>query len=336
MAEPREMDFFEHLDELRGRIIRCVIYVLVGMCVAWFFKGELMGIIQAPLQASIERANLPEDMDVAIFGPSLMSGLSYAIQLSLFGALLLSFPLMALEAWLFIEPALYAHEKKYAYIVLPASVALFAAGVGLFYLISPIVFGFLLSFFEDFRMKAMLDISKYIWLLVRMLLSFGIVFQLPLVVTFLARVGLVDHHMLLSKWRHAIVGILIASAIITPTVDPFTMSALAGPVIGLYMLSIALAAIFGRPRGEGEPEDEPEDEPPALPPPPEPSDPSTDDEVEDDTGDDAPTEDADEDPSPDDDDAVEESEDDSAEHEPGDDSATEEDDVAEEPEDRML
>jgi len=261
MAEPKEMDFFEHLDELRGRIIRCVIYVLVAMSVAWLFKGEIMRIVQTPLDQAVARASIPDEM-VKVVGPSPMSGLMYAIQLALFGGLLFAFPLLALEAWLFIEPALYRHEKKYAYIVLPASITLFAGGVTLFYLISPIIFGFLLKFFVEFGMMAWMNIADYVKLLARLVLACGLVFQLPLVITFLARVGLVDHRMLLSKWRHAIVIILVASAIITPTPDPFTMSALAGPIIGLYMLSIGLAWIFGRPRAPRDPEDEmPEPEP---------------------------------------------------------------------------
>jgi sec-independent protein translocase protein TatC len=248
MVNPREMDFFEHLDELRNRIIRCFIYVLAGMGAAWFLKVQIMDIIQSPLQQAIARAGLPQDMEVVVFGPSVMSGFSYAIQLALFGGLLFAFPLIALEAWLFVEPALYAHEKKYVYIVLPSSIILFGTGVMLCYSVAPLVFGFLLGFFQDLEIEPILDISKYIWLLMRLLLSFGIVFQLPLVITFLARIGLVTHTGLLSKWRHAVVVILVASAIITPTPDPINMSLLAGPVVGLYLLSILLAKIFGRPR----------------------------------------------------------------------------------------
>src|SRR4030067_932769 len=108
MADPREMDFFEHLDELRSRLFRCLVYLNTGLC----------------------------------------------------------------AAWLFIEPSLYTHEKKYVYIVLPSSIVLFAAGVTLCYVMAPIVFGFLLSFFHMLKMKPMLDISKYIWLLVRLLVFF--------------------------------------------------------------------------------------------------------------------------------------------------------------------
>lgn len=247
MANPREMDFFTHLDELRGRIIRCFIYVLVGMGAAWFFKEQIMEVIRFPLDHAITRAKLPLD-EVVIFSPSVMGAFSYAIQLALFGGLLFAFPLVALEAWLFIEPALYPHEKKYVYIVLPASIILFGGGVSLCYAVAPMVFGFLLSFNERLGVEAILDVSKYVWLLMRLLLSFGIVFQLPLVITFLARIGLVTHTGLLSKWRHAVVIILVGAAIITPTPDPFNMSLLAGPVMVLYALSILLAKIFGRPR----------------------------------------------------------------------------------------
>jgi len=302
MANPREMDFFQHLDELRGRIVRCFIYVLVGMGAAWFLREHIMAIIQSPLRQAIVRAGLPEDMEVVIFGPSVMSGFSYAIQLALFGGLVFAFPLIALEAWLFVEPALYGHEKKYVYIVLPSSIILFGTGVMLCYSVAPLVFGFLLGFFEDLEIKPILDVSKYIWLLMRLLLSFGIVFQLPLVITFLARIGLVTHTGLLSKWRHAVVAILVGAAIITPTPDPINMSLLAGPVMVLYALSILLAKIFGRPRETYDSEAE------AVSPAPKPA-PETIDASED-------TEEA-------------ETEDDAS-------STAPDDDVVEEPEDEML
>jgi sec-independent protein translocase protein TatC len=125
---------------------------------------------------------------------------------------------------------------------------------------------------------------------------------MPLVITFLARVGLVTHTTLLSKWRHAIVIILVAAAIITPTPDPFNMSLLAGPILGLYLLSIALAAIFGRPREQEDYEAEPPRPEPEPAPEPTPSNPPDETEPE--------------------------SEDDSA--------GAPADDYAEEPEDRML
>jgi len=268
MRDPKELDFFEHLEELRARIIRSAIYVIIGMIIVWFIHKDLFEVVKAPLWAGAQRAgfhpNDPKINDIMVVGNTVTAGFVFALQISFFGGLLVAFPLMALEAWLFIEPALLDHERKYVLIILPFSVALFVAGVVFCYIIAPLGIAFLLRFQKDMGMTPVLNVIEYMRFILRLLLVFGLVFQLPLVLMFLSFVGLVSSKQLLDKWRYAVVAIFIIAAIATPTTDPFTMTIMAVPVMLLYGLSILLARIVEKRSREEEKEPAPRPAWPAL------------------------------------------------------------------------
>ena len=239
----KEMDFFGHLDELRTRILRSLLYVVLGMGVAWFVRTELVEVLRYPLEEGIRRAHIDPNT-VHLVGPKVQTAFVFAIQVALFGGILIAFPFVAFEAWQFIEPALLPREKKWAYFVLPASVLLFVGGVVFCYAITPIGVGFLLSFNPQFNIEPLLNLTDYLYFVLKLIIIFGLVFQLPLVIMFLTHVGILNAAWLWSKWRHAMVAILILAALVTPTTDFATMLLLAGPVMGLYMVSIALAKVI--------------------------------------------------------------------------------------------
>ncbi len=252
--DPREMDFFEHLEELRNRILRSLAYLIVGMVVAWFLREDIFAFVRHPLDVAIDPSAWPPGREPDLIGDKVTTGFVFAFQVAFFGGIMLAFPLIALEAWLFIEPALLDHERKYALIVLPFSVLLFVGGVGFCYTIAPIGIKFLLGFQKGFEMRPLLNLVEYMRFIIRLFIIFGLVFQLPLVLMFLSFVGLVSSRQLIEKWRYAVVAIFIIAAIATPTTDPFTMTVMAGPVVALYGLSILLAMLVerGRRRREAE------------------------------------------------------------------------------------
>lgn len=268
MRDPKELDFFEHLDELRSRLIRSFIYIIIGMIFVWFIREDLFLLIKAPLWQGAERAgfhpNDPTINDIMIVGDRVTSGFVFSLQLAFFGGIFVAFPLIALEAWLFIEPALLEHERKYVLIILPFSVILFVAGVVFCYLIAPLGIAFLLKFQKDMGMTPVLNVIEYMRFILRLLLIFGLVFQLPLVLMFLSFVGLISSQQLISKWRYAVVAIFVIAAVATPTTDPFTMTILALPVMLLYAVSIVLAKVVEKRSRREEEEPEPAPPGPAL------------------------------------------------------------------------
>jgi sec-independent protein translocase protein TatC len=249
----KEATFLEHLEEFRQRLIRCVLYVAVGMGLTWAVRDQLMTIVRAPL----ERGAAMVEADFTFIIPQLAGGLVVSIQVAAVAGIILTSPLWLLEAWLFIEPALEDHERKWIVALLPAAVLLFLGGVAFCYWISPrafaILMGFQLSMIGD-QAAPILELKDYLTFFLRLLLVFGAMFELPLVIMFLSAVGLVKSAFLAQHWRIAIVIIAVVCAIVTPTPDAVTMAFLAGPMIGLYLLSIVLARFVekGRSRREAE------------------------------------------------------------------------------------
>jgi len=266
-----EMSFWDHLEELRWRLVRMVIYVAVAMALSWAFRNDLMWLLRYPAEAGAEIVGA-EHFSFRIFEAP--GGIILMMYVSLVAGAIIASPLIFMELWLFVEPALEPGEKRWAVVMIPAATGLFVAGVIFCYWISPRAFGFFLSFNRGLGAPPELTLQPYLYLLMRLLLVFGLSFELPLVLMFLARVGLVTKAQLLRFWRHAIVIIFVFAAIATPTTDPLTFSFLAAPMIGLYALSILLCGLVEKRRREdeegeqGEPDRDPAEglsEPPPAP-----------------------------------------------------------------------
>jgi len=235
-----EMSFWDHLEELRWRLVRMVTYVVVLMLAAWAFRNDLLSLLRYPAELAAQQAGI-EDFSFRIFEAA--GGIVLMMEISLVAGIIAASPLIFMELWLFVEPALEKHEKRFAIIMIPAATALFLLGVVFCYWLSPKAFAFLFSFNVGLGVEPELTLRPYLYFLMRLLLVFGLSFELPLVLMFLARVGLVTRAQLISFWRHAVVVIFVFAAIVTPTTDPATLTFLAAPMVALYVLSILLAGL---------------------------------------------------------------------------------------------
>jgi len=245
----KEATFLEHLEEFRRRLIRCALYVVLCAALTWVARHQLMQICQAPIYQGAEMAGIDRP-EFKAFGPA--EALMLSVQIALVAGIILAAPLWLLEAWLFIEPALEDHERKYVVPLLPFAVSLFLGGVGFCYWMCPRAFSILLKFQKDLNVAPEFILKDYLTFFLRLLLIFGVMFELPLVIMFLSAVGIVKSEFLVKHWRIAVVIIAVVCAIATPTPDAVTLSFLAGPMIGLYLLSIVLAKFVekGRRRHE--------------------------------------------------------------------------------------
>ena len=244
----KEAGFWDHLEELRWRIVRSVIYVTVAMTAAWVFREELLTLLRYPAEAGAAMAGI-EDFRFRIFESA--GGVILMMQIALVAGVIIASPFIFAEIWLFVEPALEEHERRYVIFMLPAATLLFVSGVAFCYWISPKAFGFFFKFNEGIGVQPELTLAPYLYFLMRLFLAFGLVFEMPLVLMFMARVGFVSRRQLLAWWRYAVVIIFSIAAIATPTVDPVTMTLMAGPMIVLYVLSVVLCGFVEKKRDEG-------------------------------------------------------------------------------------
>jgi len=234
-----KMSFLEHLDELRKRIIRSVIAVCAGFLIACFFIQQLFDFIMKPLSAQ-----LPAGASLVYTDPT--EAFVLYIKIAAIAGLLIASPVVMTQVWLFIAPGLYAHEKKMAIPFVMMSSIFFIGGAAFsHYVVFPLTWSFFVSFTTDY-LTFMPRIEPAFSLYMKMALAFGLVFQMPTVVLFLARMGVVTARFLLRHIKYAVLIIFIVAAVITPSGDMFTQTAMAGPMVLLYLLSILLAWIFGK------------------------------------------------------------------------------------------
>jgi sec-independent protein translocase protein TatC len=168
---------------------------------------------------------------------------------TLVAAIFVSSPLLLTQAWLFISPGLYPHERRYAIpFVLSASTLFLAGGAFGYYLAFPAALAFLLDWIVASGITPMIDAVEYFNLFFSIMVALGLVFQIPAIVFVLSRIGLVDARFLIRYFKHAVVGCLVVAAVITPTSDFGNMLIIAGPMLALYSAGIAVAWLFGRRR----------------------------------------------------------------------------------------
>lgn len=243
MADEK-LPFTSHLEELRKRIIICIIAVTLGFLGSYFFAEQIFSILVKPL-----KGELPPD-SLLIFTALPEAFFAY-LKLSLFAGIFLASPVILWEVWCFVAPGLHDHEKHYVYPFVILSTLFFVAGVLFGYLVVfPISFKFLIGYGSEL-IKPLPSVKEYLSFSCKLLFAFGIIFELPLFVLFLAKVGIVDDKMLRSKRKFAILGVFIVAAVLTPP-DFFSQILMAFPLIILYEISIIVAKIFGKKGGEEE------------------------------------------------------------------------------------
>jgi sec-independent protein translocase protein TatC len=261
-----EKTFWEHLEDLRWVILRSLIVWAVLFCVAFSQKELLAGIIFAPHDSDfvIYRmlcrmaevvhfdAICPPPFSVELQNTRLMSQFFTHITTSLYAALLLAFPYLMVELWRFVAPALYAHEKRRTFCFMLFGIVLFGCGVLLaYYLIFPIAFRFLGTYSFGDSVVNRIDLHSYMSTFYTTIIAVGLVFQMPIVAYFLAKIGVAGSGFLRKYHRHAIIAIMLVAAIVTPTSDPFTLMLLSVPMYLLYLLSIRVAKMAERGRQSG-------------------------------------------------------------------------------------
>jgi sec-independent protein translocase protein TatC len=231
------MSFLEHLEELRKRLIISVSAILVGFLVAFAFIDRIFAFIMRPLQAVLPHGGR------LIYTEPAEAFLLY-IKVAALAGLILATPVILWELWKFVAPGLYGHEKRFAIPFVLFSTVFFVSGA-LFshYLVFPWAWRFFAGFTTDY-MEFMPRIQPVFSLYVRMMLAMGLVFEMPTLVFFLARVGLVTPRFLLRNTKYAILIIFIVAAVLTPGPDVVSQMLMAAPMIVLYGVSILIAWAF--------------------------------------------------------------------------------------------
>ena len=232
----KRLTILGHLAELRTRLTRSVIVVAATTILSFVFYHQIFEILLRPANnAQFVFIEVTEMMGT-MFRVCLTTGIIVAV------------PFLTYEFIMFVAPALTPKEKKYVFLIIPWIGLMFAGGVvfGYFILVPPAV-RFLLSFGTDIA-TAQIRIGNYISVVTRLLLAIGLVFEMPVVTTFLARLGIITGRWMASKRKWAMILAFVVAAIITPTFDPVNQTLVAAPLIVLYELSIWLARIFGKKR----------------------------------------------------------------------------------------
>ncbi|HOC60355.1 MAG TPA: twin-arginine translocase subunit TatC [Smithellaceae bacterium] len=228
------MSLTEHLVELRKRLSNALIALGIGFFVCYYFKDTLFMIITKPLTQA-----LPKNSYLIYTG--LTQAFFTYMKVSLFSSLVLTSPFIFYQIWRFISPALLPQEKKYVVPFVLSSTLLFLGGVVFgYFVVLPPAFEFFVSFNNQY-LQAMISFNEYLSLFVKFLLGFGLSFQLPVLIFFLAKLGIVTDKTLSQNRKYAILLMFIAAAILTPSPDAFSQVLMAIPLLFLYEVSIFVA-----------------------------------------------------------------------------------------------
>jgi sec-independent protein translocase protein TatC len=243
-----KMSFLDHLDELRRRIIYSVVAILVGFGLVFYWIDKIVQFIFVPMQAA-----LPAGQTLIYTEPGEYFFLQF--KLGLMAGLILASPVVFAQLWLFIAPGLYAKEKKLAIPFVLMGTVLFVGGAAFsHYWVFPVVWGFFASYGSDLVTFMPRVEPAFAWYL-RLMLALGITFQLPTLVLFLAKMGLITPRFMIRYFGHAVIIIAIAAAILSPDPGGVGMFMMGTPVVVLYILSIGLAWLFGKKKKKPEEED---------------------------------------------------------------------------------
>lgn len=236
-----KLSFLEHLGELRKRISRALLGVLVGMILVGSFVERLFHLLMNPVLAS-----LPENQR-ALHYTSYIEPLMVYLKVAIYGGVFVAAPWVLWQLWLFIAPGLYKREKKMVIPFLGFGTGLFYAGVSFcYFLVMPLAFPAMAAIASDQSLSPVLTMSEQLSLVLAMLLGFGIIFEVPVVIAFLALIGLVSASTLAKYRRVAIIVNVAVAAIITPTGDPLNLALMAVPMILFYEIGIILARFLGK------------------------------------------------------------------------------------------
>lgn len=230
----------QHLEELRKRIIYIFICLLIVFIAVYTQGKPLMGLLMKPILQF-----MPDNSSMAFLG--ITEGFLTELKLAFLASVFISMPFLLYQGWKFVAPGLYAHERKYVFgFVISASLLFFTGAAFAYFIVFPLGFQFFLKYAgEGWNMIASLSVAWYLNFVTRLIMAFGIVFELPVIIFFLVKIGLVKEAALRKYRRYAIVMIFVLAAILTPP-DVISQLMMAGPLLILYEFSIYIAKIFGK------------------------------------------------------------------------------------------
>lgn len=231
------MSFLEHLEELRARLFASSLAIAVGFFLCWWKSKEIFHWLSVPILDALPAG------DKKLVFTELTEPFMIYLNVSLVAGIFVASPVLLYQVWLFVAPGLYKHERRWVWPFVVVSALFFVTGGYFGYAVGfPMVAKFLVQTGEDFR--PMIKIDAYLDIVTKLLLGMGLVFETPILIFFLARMGVVTERWLLAKFRYAVLVIFVISALITPTPDIPTQCAFALPMCALYLLGILMAWIF--------------------------------------------------------------------------------------------
>ncbi len=235
---PDAMTLSEHLSELRRRLVIATIAFVAAASVVAVFYSHMLSFLQHPY-CQVNPGNCQ------LYVTSPLDGLTLRVKMAAFGGLVVASPVILWQLWRFITPGLRPTEKRYAVPFVLASIVLFVGGCAIAYVIFPHALAFLKAAGGP-SLKQIYNPNSYLTLILLMMVLFGITFEFPVVLVALQLAHVVTPGALLRHWRWAIIGIVVVAGVFTPSSDPFSMLALAGPLIVFYFASIGIGKLFGR------------------------------------------------------------------------------------------
>lgn len=245
-----QMPLTAHLEELRWRLVKALLAIGVAFIAVYNVSDLLFEILTRPLIAL-------QEGPVQLIGTGVTEAFFTKLKVSFIAAVFIASPVIFYQVWMFVAPGLYDTEKRYAKPFVFFATIFFVLGAGFCYLVVfPVGYRFFLAEYATIGVSPSIRISEYLSFTARMLLAFGVTFELPVITFFLARLGLVTHQMMLSYFRYALLVIVIVAAVLTPGPDIASQMLMAGPLLVLYVLSIGVAYVFARTPAPAEAADE--------------------------------------------------------------------------------
>lgn len=239
MLNTNDMEILDHLEELRKRLIISVVFVLIFSILSYTRSDEIIDFLREPLG----------NIELVFITPT--EGFMTKLKVAFFGGVVFSSPVIFTQTILFVSPGLYKKEKILLFSCLPFIIGLFLGGIYFcFRFILPTTLNYLMSFGTD-SMSPMISVNKYFSFVIMITLGLGALFELPMIMLLLSRIGIISYEVLSKKRKYAIFFIVVITAMITPTPDMVTLLAVSVPLIVLYELSLWLILIFDKLLGKG-------------------------------------------------------------------------------------
>ena len=236
-----EMPLTEHLEELRTRLFKALLAILLGFAIAYTRADLLFETLTRPVTLAADGGQ------VTLIGTGIAEAFFTKLKVAFIAGIFLALPVILFQVWQFIAPGLHSREKLYAIpFVVFGSLFFLGGAVFCYALVFEVGYRFFLEQYRTIGIVPTLRISEYLSFSSRLVLAFGVTFELPVLAFFLARIGMIDHWSLLRPWRYALIGIVVLAAILTPGPDIASQMLLAGPLTVLYAVSIGVAWLFRR------------------------------------------------------------------------------------------